>query len=223
MAHIVKCKYCGKNFDRDKIAYVQPSSRRYAHADCYLREREKDKTIPALDVIDPTDIVTCVVCKKQLNKKTDEYIQLSNNRYAHLACAKLEEQREKTDAEQLDNYIMELFDWDYVHPRVKRQITNFIEEYNFTYSGIKKALIYFYEKKGNSIDKANGGIGIVPYIYQDAYNYYYALWEAQQKNKEIIVSNYVPNVKEIIIPVPERKLRARKLFSFLDEEEDMIE
>ena len=114
---------------------------------------------------------------------------------------------------------MKLFKWDYVKPRVKKQISQYIDEYNFTYSGIRKALMYFYEIKGKSLDKAQGGIGIVPYIYQDAYNYYYALWEAQQKNKDIVVEQYVPQVKEIFIPIPERKTRSRKLFTFLDEEE----
>jgi len=79
-------------------------------------------------------------------------------------------------------------------------------------------LVYFFEIKGNSVEKANGGIGIVPYVYQQAYNYYYSLWLAQQKNEDKVVEEYVPIVKEIIIPVPERKVRKRPLFSFLDEE-----
>ena len=223
MAHIVKCKYCGNNFDRDKNAYVMPSARRYAHAECYLREKEKNPKILTLEIFDPTDIVTCSICKKQINKKTDQYKQLSNGKYAHLLCIELEEKREKTDAEKLDLYIMELFDWDYVHPRVKRQISDFIEEYNFTYSGIQKSLEYFYKVKGNSLDKANGGIGIVPYIYQDAYNYYYALWEAKQKNVGIKIRDYVVDVKEISITPPQRHLKKRKLFTFLDEEEEIIE
>ena len=145
--------------------------------------------------------------------------QIGNKKYAHLSCLEIEEKREKTEAEKLDLYIMKLFKWDYVKPRVKKQISQYIDEYNFTYSGIRKALMYFYEIKGKSLDKAQGGIGIVPYIYQDAYNYYYALWEAQQKNKDIVVEQYVPQVKEILIPIPERKTRTRKLFTFLDEEE----
>ena len=92
------------------------------------------------------------------------------------------------------------------------------DEYNFTYSGIHKSLTYFFEVKGNSIEKANGGIGIVPYVYQQAYRYYYALWEAQQKNKDKVVVEYVPTVKEIVIPVPQRQVKKRKVFSFLDEE-----
>ena len=75
-----------------------------------------------------------------------------------------------------------------------------------------------WEEKGNSIEKSRGGIGIVPYIYKDAYNYYFALWQAQQKNENKVVQQYVPAVKEIVIPRPQRKVKTRPLFSFLDEE-----
>ena len=60
----------------------------------------------------------------------------------------------------------------------------------------------------------------MPYVYQAAYRYYYALWEAQQKNQNVVINDYIPEVKEIIIPIPQRKVKKRKLFSFLDEEEE---
>ena len=43
MAHKVKCIYCGKTFDRDKIPYIQVSPRRYAHKECSMSEDEKLK------------------------------------------------------------------------------------------------------------------------------------------------------------------------------------
>ena len=70
-----------------------------------------------------------------------------------------------------------------------------------------RCVTYAYEVKKLDINKSNG-IGIIPYIYQDAYNYYYNLWLINQKN-----------VVEIKIPQPELKPRKRKLFTFLDEEE----
>ena len=121
----------------------------------------------------------------------------------------------------LENYIMKLFGDSYITPRIRSQIKQFREEYNYTYSGIHKALIYFFEIKKNSIEKANNGIGIVPYVYKDAYNYYYAIWEAQQKNEAKLVEiKRVPikEVETIIIPPPERKIKKRNLFSFLDDE-----
>ena len=106
----------------------------------------------------------------------------------------------------------------YIRSGKLQEIKQYIEEYKYSYSGIRKALIYFYEVKGNDKQKANGSIGIVPYIYKEAYNYYYSIWLANQNNKDKVIENYVPTQKVIHIPVPQRNLRKRKLFSFLDEE-----
>ena len=43
-----------------------------------------------------------------------------------------------------------------------------MKEYNFSYSGILRTLIYFYDIRGNTIEASNGGIGIVPYVYEEA-------------------------------------------------------
>lgn len=165
--------------------------------------------------------VKCPICGKTFDRDKVPFVQVSARRYAHKECSMSEDERkaqEIKDKEELDNYIMSLFKMTYVDARIQKQIKKYVDENNYTYSGIKKALVYFFEIKGNSIEKANGGIGIVPYVYQQAYNYYYSLWLAQQKNEDKVVEEYVPIVKEIIIPVPERKVRKRPLFSFLDEE-----
>lgn len=166
-------------------------------------------------------MVTCYYCKQSFNKKETNFKQILNGKYAHLKCVELEEKREKTDAEKLDLYIMELFGLDYVTPRIRKQINQYMSEYNYTYTGILKALKYFYEIKKNNLDKSQNGIGIVPYIYNDAYNYYYALWLAQQKNEN--KEQIIYRTEEIHIPIPQRKIRKRKLFSFLDEEENLNE
>ena len=168
-------------------------------------------------------IVTCIYCKKKFDRDKYPFVQVSNRRYAHTECSMSDDQKkakEELDKEALNNYIMKLFNTSYVDARVQKQIKQYVDEYNFTYSGIQKALTYFFEIKGNSLEKANGGIGIVPYVYKNAYNYYYALWQAQQKNEDKVVTDYVPNVKEIVIPRPQRKLKKRQLFTFLDKEND---
>ena len=168
-------------------------------------------------------IVTCVYCKQQFDRDKFPYVQVSARRYAHQECSLTEEQKiskEEQDKIDLENYILKLFKVDYVDARVRKQIKQYREEFNYTYSGIRKALTYFYEVKGNSIEKANGGIGIVPYVYQHAYNYYLALWQAQQKNQDKVLNDYVPRVKEIVIPRPQRKVKKRELFTFLDEEKE---
>ena len=151
------------------------------------------------------------------------FIQVSKRRYAHKECSMSEDEKklqENKDREELYDYIMKLFNISFVDPKIQKQIKKYIEENNYTYSGIKKALVYFFEIKGNSVEKANGGIGIVPYVYTQAYNYYYSLWLAQQKNEDKVVQEYIPKIKEIVIPIPEKNPRKRKLFSFLDDEEN---
>lgn len=100
-------------------------------------------------------------------------------------------------------------------------MNDYIREYQYTYSGMLKALVYFYEVKGNNKNKANGGIGIIPFIYKDAYNYYYNLWMIQQSNKDKNVIDYVPKLKEIKIPIPKKEPRKRSVFTFLDEQEEL--
>ena len=167
-------------------------------------------------------IVKCAICGMSFDANIEPFVKVSSRRYAHQKCSENKEEnlsQIEKDKEALDQYIMKLFNITYIDPRIRKQIKQYIEEYHYTYSGVLKALIYHYEIKGGDIDKANGALGIVPYVYQKAYNYYYSLWEAQQKNKEKIIEYYVPKVKEIIIPAPERKVKKRKNFSFLDEEE----
>lgn len=168
-------------------------------------------------------IVTCIYCKKKFDRDKYPFVQVSPRRYAHKECSLTDDQKKaqnELDKIALDEYIMKLFNMSYVDARIRKQINQYVDDYNFTYSGIKKALIYFFEIKGNSIEKANGGIGIVPYVYQQAYQYYLALWQAQQKNEDKVIYDYVPMVKEVVIPRPQRKVKKRQLFTFLDKEND---
>ena len=166
--------------------------------------------------------VTCIYCKQKFDRDKVDTYQVSARRYAHIECHKNAEQnktQEEKDYEALEKYIMNLLEEPYLNPRVKKQIKEYKENYNYSYSGMLKALVWFYEVKGNSIEKSNGGIDIVPYIYKDAFNYYYLLWQAQQKNEHKVIKEYVPTVKEIVIPTPKPRIKKRNLFSFLDEEE----
>lgn len=166
--------------------------------------------------------VICSVCGQRFNRDKEPFIKTSTRRYAHIKCAENYEAsktQEQKDRENLEQYILKLFNIEYLTPRIQKQIGQYVNEYNYTYSGIHKALVYFFEIKHNSIEKANGAIGIVPYIYDQAYEYYYSLWQAQEKNKNKNIQEYISNTIEIRISPPKRKPKKRKLFCFLDKEE----
>ena len=120
----------------------------------------------------------------------------------------------------MENYIKKLFNETTINPRTRKLIQQYTTEYKYTYSGILKSLIYFYEVQGNSIEKSNGSIGIVPYVYDKAFQYYYALWLANESNKNKVASDYITRSREVTIRPPQPKARKRKLFSFLDKEDN---
>ena len=165
--------------------------------------------------------VVCLYCQKRFDTEQEPFVKPNKVRYAHKSCADLREAsktQEERDKEALEKYILKLLDEPYLSARVKKQIKEYQEQYQYTYSGMLKSLIWFYEIKGHSTEKANGGIGIIPYIYKDACNYYYNLYLAQQynENKEITEQK---NIKEITILSPQVERKKIRLFSFENDEE----
>ena len=163
-------------------------------------------------------MVKCPVCGQYFDRMSEPFVK-EKRRYLHEACAQKKATVEK-DKEDLYLYIQQLFDTQEVPVKVIQQINKLMKENkNYTYSGIFKSLYYFYTVKGNNVEKSNGGIGIVPYIYEEARNYYYNIWQANQKNSVKMLEQYKP--KEVIIKIesPTREPHEKKMFSFLDEEE----
>lgn len=151
--------------------------------------------------------VKCYYCEQIFDRDRDPCVKLeSNGRYAHKACA--DEGNE--DLAALEKYVKTLFDEDFVNAKVKKQIRDFKRIYKYSYSGMLKALKWWYEVKGNSIDKAYNGIGIVPFIYKEAYDYYYNLFLIQNMNKDITLED---TVRQVTIPPPKLKEKQIKLFN----------
>ena len=107
---------------------------------------------------------------------------------------------------------MNLFSEQYIGPRIRKQIKEYKENYNYSYSGMLKTLIWWFEVKGNSVEKANGGIGIIPYIYQQACDYYYTLFLAKKANENKDLSYLNKNTKTIHIKPPSTNVKSHKLF-----------
>ena len=175
-------------------------------------------------------LVKCKYCGISFDRDIEEWATVGN-RYAHSSCIaarlkSLEQRKQEEELERTQNITQyhEVLDFaknNIENPNyalIQKQIRDFIDNKGYSYSGILKSLVFFYEVKHNNIEQSKGGIGIVPYVYENAYNYYYNLWLAKQKNKDVEVEQYTPKVKEIVIPRPQRKVKKRPLFTFLDED-----
>lgn len=162
----------------------------------------------------------CFYCNEYFDRNAEEFVAVNNRRYAHKKChdaAQAGKTQEEKDYESLINYIKQIFGYTLVPAKVTRQITDYKKSYNFTYSGMLKALIWWFDVKKNSIEAANGGIGILPYIYNDAKTYYYGLYLAQQANKDKTVKI---KIEEIEIAPPRIYVQPPKLFNIGEEENE---
>lgn len=167
--------------------------------------------------------VKCFYCGNTFDRDKEEFSQVQTKRYAHKSCHEEHESKktqEEKDEENLRKYIKKLFNISTIPQKINKQIEKFVKENNYSYSGIERSLIYFYEIKGNSLDKSNGGIGIVPWVYDDAWRYYYSIWQAKQKQDYVItnqIDSLIPQEEIVIITTPQRKPKKRQIFTFLDE------
>ncbi len=219
----VNCRYCKKKFDRDKEPFIQiPTGKafRYAHANCYLEKFNSGEVKEHYRVWDPKNAATCFWCHRALDTTDPNSIAMPQlkGRWVHKGCNQL---HPENDQEKLLIYILQLFQSkdNFIPPKLQKQVTQYEDDYEFTYSGMLKALKYWYEIKKHPIDRTRG-IGIIPLIYDEAKRYYYALYLAQLQNEQIQdYSDYIPQDIEIKITPPKKKVEKRKLFSFLDEDE----
>lgn len=130
------------------------------------------------------DMKVCPVCKEQLHK--DEAIK-QGNRYYHSNC--LEEKQKKdeekkqgkksNDYKDLIDYICKKYRLRAPSGMIMKQIKEYKDQYEYTYKGMELALRYFYDVLDNPI--YGDGVGIIPYIYEEAKEQYIRKIEIKKK------------------------------------------
>lgn len=165
----------------------------------------------------------CAICNVEFDRDKIQAVRHGARRYAHLECYPSGElvplpvdtrTQEEKDKQALIDYAKQLLGDSYISRKVNKQIKEFKEKEEFTYSGMLKSLVYFYDVQGNDISKAAGGIGIVPFVYKQAYDYYLALYMAQQNNES---KTFSAKVREITIKPPTVEIKKR-MFDFLEDD-----
>lgn len=112
-------------------------------------------------------------------------------------CLTEEESKQKRS---LISYIEELFG-EKANAKTYTQIKNLMRDYPyFTYVGLEQSIKFFYEIKENPI--TNQGLGIVPYVYDQAQEYFKNLGEVQSHNASISNVNELYAHKKVRIAPP---------------------
>lgn len=129
------------------------------------------------------NLVTCGGCNQKFDRSAcaAEYI---SGRWYHPGCA-----ISKKEKQAMTKYICELFNLKALGPVNNRMITKYVKERGYTYSGIANALKYFYEIKKNQVHKAEERVGIVPYVYSEAEEYFRIMELRNKEQQERIMKN----------------------------------
>lgn len=165
------------------------------------------------------------------NKSLSE--EVKRGTYWHTECFDTWEQ----DARNINNEYTEEQEWSLVQNYLEldlnmkvdwsrcRQQWNRLIKNNKIYSpkGIRYALYYYYEIKHGDVAKANGGIGIVPFIYEDSKKYWYQN-ESKRRGfvaaiEEQILKREAKKIEEF--KLPERHKRVMPTWSIEDIEEEV--
>ena len=149
--------------------------------------------------------VKCPYCGQSFQRENTEFIQLGR-RYAHKECADI--------VNKIHEYMQYKLGEGYSKTKVETQIKNFVSKEGMTIDAIYKTLIYWYDVKKSSIEQANGGIGIVPYVYSEYLKYKQSQYENSQINKNKNIKDYVGQTPTEIIGIatPIRKPRHIKFY-----------
>lgn len=149
--------------------------------------------------------VKCYFCENKVDKKVAIKADKKN---FHPQCY-----QNYLDKKDCCDYICSIFNLKAPGPRIYSQLSTFILQKNYSYKNIKLTLKYWYEVKKQPREKAGEGIGIVPYIYDEAVNYFKEL-ENKQKNQSLEIQKYIEkekNREHIIITTTSGKPNKNKV------------
>lgn len=147
-------------------------------------------------------IVHCRVCNGEIDRNTTEegkdWIMRSKGWFYHKDCydgwvAEKDNLHASKNNEEWLDYTWEfltkemLMEIDY--PKFQKQWDSYLKK-NMTAKGIYFSLRYYYDIQKAPRNKAKGGIGIVPYVYDEGCGY----WVEREKEKKVFVNVLLNNL-----------------------------
>ncbi len=167
----------------------------------------------------------CRICKIEIDKEKDDWIMPKNKWYYHRECYENWKKSTPSTDEEYKAFIYDFISRDlkvkYNYHMCEAQIDKFVKENKMTVKGIFFTLKYFYEVKKHEWDKGHGGIGIVPYVYNEACAY----WVRREEKSKGVVEDIERQMKEATsrkkTKIQKKTVKPKKLSIDLDSILDM--
>lgn len=149
--------------------------------------------------------VICLYCGENFDRDLESFIQVGN-RYAHEKCFEY--------GDKIHKLMKDLLQKNYGPVKINRQLASFHKD-GYSLQDIYETLVYWYKIKKGDVSKANGGVGIFPYIYPDYIQYKEQQEKIAQTNRGKKVSDYVNKDGQHIEAKidPSWKIRGVKFFN----------
>lgn len=184
MARQKKCVICNELIiDEQGVLYKG----RYAHQKCFniaIKALQKDKN----------EQINKVAEKKKVNRKIKPKAELKE--------ALSEEEYEKKQLYY--NYLRTVTDGINLSAKVYALTEDYIKRYEFSYENMYKTLVYLHEILEK--DLKGDVVGIIPYYYSEAIQYYDAISKVAELNEGVDISNMYKE-KTIIVQPKRRKIK----------------
>lgn len=130
--------------------------------------------------------VKCLICEKIFDREKEPCVKIGR-RYAHLSCAEKDNPtlaQEEKDKDAFYQMVKSIYGEDYNFMMINKQATDYIKQYGYTWSGMTGCLHWFYNINHGNLEEGHGGIGIIPFIYDEVKKYYQNIYKAQEKNRD---------------------------------------
>lgn len=160
--------------------------------------------------------VKCLLCNKNFDREKIPFVKIGN-RYVHEKCALDNPKKVKELLNREDFYecVKAVYGPKYDYQTINRQAENFIKNYGYTWYGMTKSLQWFYFVNNGTTEKSNDGVGIIPYVYDRAKEYYKEVDTTQKKNEKIMLRQPVIEIKS---KSPRGWKQPPRLFDWEDDE-----
>lgn len=190
MARLKTCPYCGESIQKDSPNV--PYKGRSYHKKCFEKYTKEIKTKKDKELSK----------KATKQKKVKPKIELKNG-------LSEEEYKEK---KKYFEYLRQLTGND-LSAKIYALTDDYIKKYNFTYPQMYKTLYYLKEIKEKEL--VGDIVGIIPYYYTEAENYFKEINKVEEQNKEIDLSKMYQSRTIIVRPTKGHKQSLINIDEFL--------
>lgn len=212
MGKTYTCLFCRQKFDTDEVEWDRYGTR-YGHTSCIRKHEEKEKLKEEKRKNKAADapkkpkkgknIRKCYYCGGDVDISTEKFSKVHSNRYAHRECHIKNYTPDEEYIPKIYKYL-ESIHFNYNYAQCDKQRVNFIKTMGYSNEEIYLTLKYMYSIKKLSPERSEGRIGLVPYLKEEAIQYFHNIEKRQEEIGIAVEKQLEKGVKVIRVLAPEK-------------------